>query len=135
MSESLLKRSLDILNRDNELKSKDHPQKERSKNKLKSRPKKRKQPKRDADKEEKLQFSKSASWIDQFKSQPEKRRLQLEKNRAKLKQMASLKVDKSFSKTLFKDFEQDVASKNAEPKGSVFTEDDFLEFERQFVNN
>ena len=134
MSESMLKRSLDILNRDNELKSKDHSQKDRSKNKPKNRSKKRKQAKREADREDKLQFSKSASLIDQFKSQPEKRRLQLQKNREKLKQMASLKVDKAFAKTLFKEFEPDAASKN-ESKGSAFTEDDFLEFERQFVDN
>lgn len=129
MSESLLKRSLDIINRDSELKSKDHPRAA-----TKGRPRKRKA-KKEGDKEDKLlQFSKSASLIEQFKSQPEKRRLQLERNREKLKQMASLKVDKSFSKTLFKDFENDTKSK-VEPKGSVFTEDDFLEFEKQFVNN
>ena len=126
----MLKKSLDILNRDNELKSKDHPLKAAT---TKKRPKRRK-PKKDVDKVDKLQFSKSASLIEQFRSQPEKRRLQLEKNREKLKQMASLKVDKSFSKTLFKDFQADTKSKQ-ESKGSVFTEDDFLEFERQFVNN
>ena len=128
MSESMLKKSLDIINRDNELKSKDHPRVA-----AKSRPKKRKS-KKVGEKEDKLQFSKSASLIEQFKSLPEKRRLQLERNREKLKQMASLKVDASFSKTLFRDFEPDTKSKN-ESKGSVFTEDDFLEFERQFVNN
>lgn len=129
MSEALLKSSLDIINRDNELKSKDHPRPVK-----KNRPRKRKA-KKEGDKEDKLlQFSKSASRIEQFKSQPEKRRLQLEKNREKLKQMASLKVDRSFSKALFKEFDKDTKSKE-EPKGSVFTEDDFLEFEKQFVNN
>ena len=139
MSEQILKKSLDIINKDNELKSKDSQlSSSKSKSKLKNRLRKNKKAKKDSKnlrKEFEFTRKSKTSLIEQFKSQPERRRLQLEANKEKLKKMASLKVDKSLSKTLFKDFESNELNQVKKLKKSVFTEDDFLEFERQFVMN
>lgn len=131
MSESILKKSLDIINKDCELKSKKFKETKSSKfDKLRMK----KRSNQDKEQMDKLKFKKSISLIEEFKSRPEKRKLKLEENKRKLKQMASIKVDKSFSKVLFKDFKEDT-KEDKKSKGSVFTEDDFLEFEKQFCMN
>lgn len=140
MSEQILKKSLELINKDNELKSNDNGLKSKdhlkssNSNKLKKLKKMRNKSKKEADQNDKLKFVKSTSLIEQFKKLPEKRKLKLERNKEKLKQIASIKIDKSFSKTLFKDFNEET-NQDKKSKKSVFTEDDFLEFERQFVMN